>query len=105
MAEMADSIFKFFGFLIVLEILFAMIIPALIVFIIHLVKGIKNKLPAKNLVTVIVTGALICFFLLIIILFVTSSINQAINNSSSKNSSIEAVVLFKHIYFYQLTES
>jgi len=102
MAEMAESILKFFGFLIVLGILFAMIIPALIVFIIHFVKGIKYKWPTKNLVTVIVTGALICFFLLIIILFVTLSINQAINNSSSKNSSIEAVVLFKHICFTNL---
>ena len=99
MADMGETILKFFGFLIILMFLLAMIIPALIIFIINLVKGIKNKWPTNNLVTVIVTGTLILLLLIIIILFVGASINQAINTSYSKTSSTESVALFLSTLF------
>ena len=99
MADMGETILKFFGFLIILMFLLVMIIPALIIFIINFVKGIKNKWPTNNLVTVIVTGTLILLLLIIIILFVGASINQAIDTSYFKTSSTESIALFLSTLF------
>ena len=72
--------------LIVLAILF-IFIPCLIIAIINLVKGAKNKWPKRNVIPLVITGPISILFLLAITIFLIAALVVYITNPSFASSS------------------
>lgn len=82
--------------LIVLAILF-IFIPCLIIAIINLVKGVKNKWPKRNIIPLVITGPISILFLLAITIFLIAALVVYITNSSfatSSSSSTQTALLY-----------
>ena len=72
--------------LIVLAILF-IFIPCLIIAIINLVKGAKNKWPKRNVIPLVITGPISILFLLAITIFLIAALVVYITNPSFATTS------------------
>ena len=82
--------------LIVLAILF-IFIPCLIIAIINLVKGAKNKWPKRNVIPLVITGPISILFLLAITIFLIAALVVYITNPSlatSGSSSAQIALLY-----------
>ena len=82
--------------LIVLAILF-IFIPCLIIAIINLVKGVKNKWPKRNIIPLVITGPISILFLLAITIFLIAALVVYITNPSfatSSSSSTQTALLY-----------
>ena len=82
--------------LIVLAILF-IFIPCLIIAIINLVKGVKNKWPKRNVIPLVITGPISILFLLAITIFLIAALVVYITNPSfvtSSSSSTQTALLY-----------
>ena len=83
--------------LIVLAILF-IFIPCLIIAIINLVKGAKNKWPKRNVIPLVITGPISILFLLAITIFLIAALviyitNPSLATSSTSSSQIASSLL------------
>ena len=81
--------------LIVLAILF-IFIPCLIIAIINLIKGAKNKWPKRNVIPLVITGPISILFLLTITIFLIAALVIYISNPSFGSSSSAQIAL---LYF------
>lgn len=72
--------------IIALAILF-IFIPCLIIAIVNLVKGAKNKWPKRNVIPLIITGPISILFLLAITIFLIAALIVYISNPSFGSSS------------------
>lgn len=66
-------------------------IPALIIFIINLVKGIKYKWPKKYLIPVIITGVILAIFATLALRYLAEEIIRFVSLSFGGNASSSAV--------------
>ena len=72
-------------------------IPCLIIAIINLVKGAKNKWPKRNVIPLVITGPISIFFLLAITIFLIAALVVYITNPSfgtSSSSSAQIALLY-----------
>lgn len=66
-------------------------VPALIIFIINLVKGIKYKWPKKYLIPVIITGVILAIFATLALRYLAEEIIRFVSLSFGGNASSSAV--------------
>ena len=68
-------------------------VPAVIIFIINLVKAIKLKWPKKHLIPVIITGVIISVVILLILDFIFDQIKQNVAQLNMQSSSSIALLI------------